>query len=586
MNNKKYISVGVFAVIVMVGAGVAYYFDPAAINNVLGIGSAQIDAVSDADVSILDDGSSSAPAFDQEIDADETSLPTAPSVSTQKSAQKSGQKSGKSTSFIAASGTQTDEGSEQATVITANGAATTGSPAASSPSSAPAPVSSCAFPSAAPSATKKVLINEVAWMGSPSSSNAEWMELKNNSAGAIDLSGWELANASGKIKISFSDGDTIAPGGFMILARGGANARTYSGDLANAGDVLALMDAQCAASDYLDASLGWPGGSNATKATLERDADGVGWHTSAAPGGTPGAENSAGPPPVQYALTVSFQGNASGATITSDPAGLACGTSCTGSFASGTRITLTPAAGPSSTFIGWSGMCYGETICSFTINANANIVAEFNAAPSARSAPPPASPTTVTSSDTDPDNGGAADISSSSAPTEPAASTSSSVTPAGPSGHVLIAAVQIAGASSDNDFVKLYNPTSAAIDVSGWKLHKRSQTGADYSLKTFPAGSTIAPGQSFVWANSTNGFSGTIGADVSSTETLSANNSVALLDGAGTVVDAVAWGTGTGQYGEGAPFPTSPGANQTLARRSSGGVMADMDSNADDFTIQ
>ncbi len=153
-------------------------------------------------------------------------------------------------------------------------------------------------------------------------------------------------------------------------------------------------------------------------------------------------------------------------------------------------------------------------------------------------------------------------------------------------GHILIAAVQIGGASSSNDLVKLYNPTAAAIDVSGWKLHKKSETGTDYSLKEFPAGSTIDAGQFFVWANSTGGFSETVAANVSSTETLAVDNSVALMDATGNIVDAVAWGTGTSQYGEGPPYPTSPGANQLLSRRSSDGMMVDTDNNTNDFTLQ
>jgi len=122
--------------------------------------------------------------------------------------------------------------------------------------------------------------------------------------------------------------------------------------------------------------------------------------------------------------------------------------------------------------------------------------------------------------------------------------------------------------------------------MTGWKLHKKSQTGADYSLKEFPAGSAIAPGQSFVWANATGGFSETVGADVSSTETLAADNSVALMDATGNIVDAVAWGAGVNQYGEGPPYPTSPGANQLLSRRSSGGAMVDTDNNTNDFILQ
>jgi hypothetical protein len=150
----------------------------------------------------------------------------------------------------------------------------------------------------------------------------------------------------------------------------------------------------------------------------------------------------------------------------------------------------------------------------------------------------------------------------------------------------VIAAVQIAGAVSTNDFVKLYNPSSVAVDMGGWKLRKKSQTGVDYSLRTIPVDMTIAPGGYFVWANSAGGFSTSIGADVSSTETLASNNSVALTDADGNLVDALAWGTGTGQYGEGAPYPDNPAAEQVLARKTAGGAPTDTGNNADDFVLQ
>ena len=35
-----------------------------------------------------------------------------------------------------------------------------------------------------------VVISEIAWMGSTSSSTDEWLELHNNTATAIDLTGW------------------------------------------------------------------------------------------------------------------------------------------------------------------------------------------------------------------------------------------------------------------------------------------------------------------------------------------------------------------------------------------------------------
>jgi hypothetical protein len=122
--------------------------------------------------------------------------------------------------------------------------------------------------------------------------------------------------------------------------------------------------------------------------------------------------------------------------------------------------------------------------------------------------------------------------------------------------------------------------------MSGWKLRKKSSSGTDYSIREFPADTAITPQQYFVWANSADGFAASVGADTSSTQTLAADNSVALIDANGAIVDAVAWGTGTGQYGEGPPFPTDPGLGQTLTRQTSGGAMVDTDNNANDFMLE
>lgn len=75
-------------------------------------------------------------------------------------------------------------------------------------------------------------------------------------------------------------------------------------------------------------------------------------------------------------LQVALTGSGS---ISSSPAGLNCaGQTCSGSFPTGTRVTLnaTPAAG--STFGGWSGACTGTTpSCTVTLNENQTVSATF-----------------------------------------------------------------------------------------------------------------------------------------------------------------------------------------------------------------
>ncbi len=75
-------------------------------------------------------------------------------------------------------------------------------------------------------------------------------------------------------------------------------------------------------------------------------------------------------------LTVGKLGSGSG-TVTSDPAGIDCGATCSASFAYGTVVTLTAAPAGDSTFLGWPGACSGRGVCVTTMTAARNIAAAF-----------------------------------------------------------------------------------------------------------------------------------------------------------------------------------------------------------------
>src|SRR6266496_3998631 len=76
-------------------------------------------------------------------------------------------------------------------------------------------------------------------------------------------------------------------------------------------------------------------------------------------------------------LTVNKGGTGSG-TVTSSPAGISCGATCSASYNSGTVVTLTAAAAGGSTFTGWSGGgCSGTGSCVVTMNASTTITATF-----------------------------------------------------------------------------------------------------------------------------------------------------------------------------------------------------------------
>src|SRR5438105_11699992 len=80
-----------------------------------------------------------------------------------------------------------------------------------------------------------------------------------------------------------------------------------------------------------------------------------------------------------FALTVGKAGTGSGA-VTSSPAGISCGDTCSGSYASGTVVTLTATPGGASTFSGWiGGACTGTGTCSVTMSAARAVAATFTA---------------------------------------------------------------------------------------------------------------------------------------------------------------------------------------------------------------
>jgi hypothetical protein len=64
-----------------------------------------------------------------------------------------------------------------------------------------------------------VVITEIAWMGTTTSSYDEWIELHNNTTGPIDLTGWTLNAADGSPPIS-QNGTIPAGGSFLALGRG------------------------------------------------------------------------------------------------------------------------------------------------------------------------------------------------------------------------------------------------------------------------------------------------------------------------------------------------------------------------------
>ncbi len=154
--------------------------------------------------------------------------------------------------------------------------------------------------------------------------------------------------------------------------------------------------------------------------------------------------------------------------------------------------------------------------------------------------------------------------------------------------HIVISEIQITGGTgkTKQDFIEFYNPTGASINLKGHRLVKRTKTGnKDTAIKSWTSDTLISSHGYYLWANSADGFADSIGADVSTSQTIANDNGIALRFGKadeGEIIDSVGWGNCENIFVEGTAFSTNPGANKSIERK----LNIDTDNNAADFEIQ
>lgn len=148
--------------------------------------------------------------------------------------------------------------------------------------------------------------------------------------------------------------------------------------------------------------------------------------------------------------------------------------------------------------------------------------------------------------------------------------TSPSPIPSQVANHVVISEVQIAGdgeASSDDEFVELYNPTSSPVVMDGWKLTRKNSSGTEANLVLSLNGTVPAHGY-FLIADS-DGYNGAATADAnySASSNQMTNNYTVLLysDNQITLVDKLGFGSSFDP--ETTSFASSPGQNESVERK-------------------
>ncbi len=119
--------------------------------------------------------------------------------------------------------------------------------------------------------------------------------------------------------------------------------------------------------------------------------------------------------------------------------------------------------------------------------------------------------------------GGSVSTNETSSSEEESETPSSSTSTASAVNHVLISEIQVAGVDVGDEFIELYNPTAAAVDMSGWSVQyvsgKAEVSTSTVSKKNFLATSTIEAQEFFLIARNTDiggidGYVGSVSADI------------------------------------------------------------------------
>jgi Bacterial Ig domain/Divergent InlB B-repeat domain len=218
----------------------------------------------------------------------------------------------------------------------------------------------------------------------------------------------------------------------------------------------------------------------------------------------------------EHALTVTKSAAGSG-TITSNPSGISCGSTCSKAFAAGTPVTLSAAPDAGSVFLGWSGDCSGAG-CQLTMDADKSVTANFDSPPGCNDASGTAAHSTalqITLPCSDPDAG---DSLTYSVVSGPAHGTLGSIDSAG---HVT------------------YTPNAGYAGPDGFTFKATDSHGQDSNIAT--ASLTVQQAASPVCSN------------ISASTTHNTSRKVALActnpDPAGSLVYAIASGPGHGTLG-------------------------------------
>ncbi|MGB8213511.1 MAG: lamin tail domain-containing protein [Anaerolineales bacterium] len=172
-------------------------------------------------------------------------------------------------------------------------------------------------------------------------------------------------------------------------------------------------------------------------------------------------------------------------------------------------------------------------------------------------------------------------------------------TPGAPD-HIVISEFRTLGPlGADDEFIELYNPTGAPVNIGGWRIKTSSACGNNVTdLVTILSYIILQPGQHYLLASLNNSLPFTIPPDQTFWPGIDNTGGIALVSSTGSIVDQVGMCAGT-YYHAGTtlpPLPVAPlfgtptpipGTSDQSYERKPGGDTAcyDTGNNANDFVL-
>ena len=151
--------------------------------------------------------------------------------------------------------------------------------------------------------------------------------------------------------------------------------------------------------------------------------------------------------------------------------------------------------------------------------------------------------------------------------------------------HLVISEFRTRGPNgADDEFVELYNPSGAAVNLGGWTVRRSASCAStSYVLFTIASGTLLQPGAHYLAVTSVSGISG---ADQTFSASLADDGGLALVNPTNAIVDEVGL-CSSSLYGEGLSLTPLAGNIDQSYQRLPGGSTAcvDRDDNIGDFML-